>query len=412
MLPGMNREFLSTCIHGRDLLNDDCVVGHYDADELARRAATIVQYGFAALKLEQILIKRKAAQCVRTTPHAVVLRALNKLIRQATQIRPSDRDTIIRRLTTVLQEGVPHRLYKFDIKAFFESVDTKRLFEQVANIPTLPRNATLVLLNYLNELNSRGIIGLPRGVPLSATLSEFALQRFDRELSLLPEIYFHARYVDDIVIVTSARENPREFARKIRRLLTPLGLELNHQKTKTIEIPVQLKSDGKAILGRFDYLGYAFAVHESTRNGDNRLFRDVKVTIADTKIARLKARLCCSIAVFLRDGDVGKLERRLQLLTGNYNVRDFVKNRSRNTGLYCNYRRVNSLAALTQLDAFLRSILVGNRSRLSKRLAAKISLDVRKSFLKFSFERSFRQRTFYNFSTAELSDLRRCWRDG
>ncbi|MCP1774736.1 antiviral reverse transcriptase Drt3a [Bradyrhizobium japonicum] len=408
----MNSEFLSSCIHGKDLFNEDCIAGNYDADELTKRASTVVQYGFVTLKLDPIIIKGKVAHCVRTTPHAIVLRGLNRIIRQATQIRPSDRDTIVRRLTTVLQEGVPHRIYKFDIKAFFESVDTKTLFERVANIPSMPRNAALVLLNYLNELRSRGIVGLPRGVPLSATLSEFALHRFDRELSLLPEIYFHARYVDDIVVVTSARENPRDFVRKIRRLLAPLGLELNYKKTKTIDIPVQSKSDGKTILGKFDYLGYAFSVHETARNSNQKYFRDVDVTIASTKIDRLKARLCCSIAVFLGDGDIGRLERRLQLLTGNYNVRDFVRNRSRNTGLYCNYRRVNSHTALAELDAFLRSLLIGTRSQLSKRLSAKVSLDIRKSLLKFSFERSFRQRTFYNFSQMELADLRRCWRDG
>ncbi|WP_315701273.1 MULTISPECIES: antiviral reverse transcriptase Drt3a [unclassified Bradyrhizobium] len=408
----MNSQYLSSCIHRKDLLNDDCVADGCDVDELTRRATNVVQYGFAALKLEPITIKRKIAQCVRTTPHAVVLRGLNKIIRQTTQIRPADRDTIIRRLTTVLEEGVPHRVYKFDIKAFFESIDTKRLFEQVANVPAMPRNATIVLLNYLNELQSRGLVGLPRGIHLSATLSEFALQRFDRELSLLTEIYFHARYVDDIVIVTSSRENPLEFSRKIRKLLRPLGLELNHQKTKTIDVPVQLKSDGRGILGRFDYLGYAFSIHESKRNADGRLYRNVEVTIAATKIARLKSRVCCSIAAFLIDGDIGRLERRLQLLTGNYNVRDFVKMRSRNTGLYCNYRRVNSHAALSELDAFFRSILVGSRSRLSRRLSTKVSMDVRRSFLKFSFERSFRDRIFYNFAAAELADLRRCWRNG
>lgn len=270
MLAGMNSQFLASCIHTKDLLNDDCVAGSYNAEELAQRATTIVQYGFVALKLEPILIKRKIAQCVRSTPHAIVLRGLNRLIRQATGIRPADRDTIIRRLATVLQEGVPHRVYKFDIKAFFESLDTKKLFEEIANVPSLHRSATLVLENYLNELLSRGVAGVPRGVPLSATLSEFALQRFDRDLSVLSEVYFHARYVDDIVIVTSARENSKEFVRKIRKLLTPLGLELNHQKTKVIDVDVQPKSDGQPILGRFDYLGYNFAIHESTRNADKR----------------------------------------------------------------------------------------------------------------------------------------------
>jgi Reverse transcriptase (RNA-dependent DNA polymerase) len=408
----MNKQFLSSCIHSKDLFNDDCIAGSYDAEELAQRATTIVHFGFAALKLEPILIKRKVAHCVRSTPHSVVLRGLNRLIRQATQIRPSDRDTIIRRLRTVLAEGVPHRVYKFDISAFFESLDTKRLFEQIANISALPRNATLVLENYLNELRSRGIVGLPRGVPLSATLSEFALQRFDGELSTLPQVYFNARYVDDIIIVTSARENPNEFTRKIRRLLAPLGLELNHQKTKRIDIPVQLKSDGKPILGQFDYLGYNFSIHESTRDADRRLVREVEVTIASTKIVRLKTRLCASIGAFLDDGDIGRFERRLQLLTGNYNVRDFAKGRSRNTGLYCNYRRVNSQAALVELDAFFRSLLIGTRNRLAKRLSAKVAADVRRSLLKYSFVQSFNQRTFYNFPIAELAELRRCWRDG
>ncbi|SDI54980.1 MULTISPECIES: antiviral reverse transcriptase Drt3a [Bradyrhizobium] len=408
----MNKQFLSNCIHSKDLLNDDCVAGSYDAEELAQRATTVVQYGFTTLKLEPVLIKRKVAYRVRSTPHSVVLRGLNRLIRQATKIRPSDRDTIIRRLGTVLAEGVPHRIYKFDIKAFFESVDTKRLFDELANVSTLPRSAALVLEHYLNELHSRGIIGLPRGVQLSATLSEFTLQRFDGELSILPEVYFHARYVDDIVIVTSGRENPKDFARKIRRLLAPLGLELNHKKTKRIEIPVQSKSDGRATLGQFDYLGYNFSIHESTRNAERRLAREVEITIAGTKIARLKTRLCCSIGAFLDDGDIGKLERRLQVLTGNYNVRDFSIGRSRNTGLYCNYRRVNSQAALAELDTFFRSLLIGTRNRLSRRLATKAPAKVRRSLLKYNFVQSFNQRTFYNFPMTELGELRRCWRDG
>lgn len=412
MLSGINTQFLANCINSKDLLNQDCVSGGYDADELAQRATTIVQYGFAALKLDSIVIKRKAAHCVRSTPHAVVLRGLNRLIRQATQVRPADRDTIIRRLTTVLAEGVPHRVYKFDIKAFFESLNTKQLFEDIANVSSLPRNSILVLQNYLNELHSRGIVGLPRGVSLSATLSEFALQRFDSELSTLPEVYFHARYVDDIVVVTSARESARDFTRNLTKLLSPLGLELNHKKTKVIDIPVQLRSDGRAVLGQFDYLGYNFSIHESTRAADRRFAREVKVTIAGTKITRLKTRICASLTTFLRDGDISQLERRLQLLSGNYNVRDFATGRSRSTGLYCNYRRLNSHAALHELDAFVRALLTGNRNRLSRRLSAQFSADIRKSLLKYSFAKSFDKRTFYNFSSSELSELRRCWRDG
>src|SRR5258706_5288883 len=149
LLTGMNKEFLTRCIHPKDLLNEDCVAGNWDTSELVQRAETIVKYGFAALTLEPIKIKGKLAHRIRSTPHAVVLRALNRIIRQATKIEPSDRDTIVRRLKTILAEGVQHRVYKFDIKSFFESLDTNLLFVRLANLPLLPRHATLVLQNYL-----------------------------------------------------------------------------------------------------------------------------------------------------------------------------------------------------------------------------------------------------------------------
>ncbi len=86
-------------------------------------------------------------------------------------------------------------------------MDTTQLFGQLTNEPKVPRSAVLVLENFLFELLDRNIVGLPRGVPLSATLSEYSMKRFDRFVSTLPEVYYYARYVDDIVIVTGARED-------------------------------------------------------------------------------------------------------------------------------------------------------------------------------------------------------------
>jgi hypothetical protein len=341
-----------------------------------------------------------------------MLRCLNRIIRQATQTVPSDRDIIIRRLHTVLSEGVPHRVYKYDIKAFFESIDTKLLFGQLANVPQMPRDAILVLEKFLNELISRGISGLPRGIQLSATLSEYALQQFDKQVSVLSGVYYHARYVDDIVIVTGARENKVQFGRIIKKLL-PLGLLLNSNKTRVTDLTVRQKSDGKPIQGTFDYLGYNFSIHETTRrNADNKLYRNVDIAIATKKVQRFKSRLCLAFCSFLSDGDIQMLERRLQVLSGNYNVRDFSTGRIRNVGLSCNYRRVNSTRGLNELDSFFRALVVGSRHKIATRVAAKVPVNVRHSLLKYSFSKSFSQRTFYNFRAAELAELVRCWRDG
>ena len=59
------------------------------------------------LDLRNIEIRGGVALSIRSTPHLVVLRCLDQSIRKAIGIQPSDRDTIIRRLTTILTEGVP-----------------------------------------------------------------------------------------------------------------------------------------------------------------------------------------------------------------------------------------------------------------------------------------------------------------
>ncbi|MEH2534576.1 hypothetical protein V1277_006128 [Bradyrhizobium sp. AZCC 1588] len=408
MLLEIDRTLLLDTIKTQDL-QDTSGQAAINREHLADEALKVVRNGFADLDLRQIEIRGNLALCVRSNPHLVALRCLNRVIRQAIGIQPSDRDAVIRRLNTVLSEGVPHRLYKFDIKQFFESIDVLELFGQLSNEPRIPRNAVLVLENFLYELVNRNIVGLPRGIQLSATLSEYALKRFDRFVSRLPEVYYYARYVDDIVIVTAARESRAEFELLLRKALPP-GLRFNRNKTKCIDIPVQSRSDGSGIVGDFDYLGYNFSIHE-TKRVDQRYSRDVDVTIAPKKIRRLKSRVCRAVASFIVDGDAGLLERRLQLLTGNYNLRDLPSGRLRNVGLYCNYRRANSNTGLVELDSFLRSIFVGEHSSLARRLSYKMPYRQRRSFLRFSFSKSFASRVFYNFRPNELSRLTLCWRD-
>jgi hypothetical protein len=412
VLPGLNRDFLLRCIQPKDFLNRDIQASPCDANGLADRAELVLRFGFAGLNADRISIRGNIAHCVRSTPHIVTLRALNQTLRKATGVQPAHRDTIIRQLHTVLGEGVQHRVYKFDIKSFFESLDRADLFVTLGRTSGVPRSALLALKNYFDELSARNVTGLPRGVQLSATLSEFSLKQFDIELSSLPEIYFHSRYVDDILIVTGARENPREFTGKVRALLPP-GLNLNHHKTKVVELPSFSRAGGVLAPGQFDYLGYCFSVHpvERDRARQDRFHRRVDVDLAKRKVQRIKSRVCLSVCQYLQDGSISDLERRLQLLTGNCNIRDFSTGKQRSIGLFSNYKRANSLAAFIELDSFLTSILAGNKNRLGVRLATSMNKKDRRSLLKYSFVESFQKRTFYNFSVTELALLKRCWQN-
>lgn len=400
----LHKEALERVIQPKDLLAAGLIDTPSNRAFLSLSASSVVQSDFSGLVIRPFPVKEKIAYSILSVPHSIVLNQLNRIIRISTGLRPSDRDTIVRRLVTILSEGVPHRLYKFDIKEFYDSIDKLLLADEILVDKRIPRSSVSVLAKYLNELHNRGIQGLPRGIPLSATLAEYSLRHFDNYLSRHPQIYFYARFVDDIVVVTGGHESPRPFTRQLRRNL-PFALNFNTAKSRLLDIPTQVRSNGQGIVGAFDYLGYNISVHETARV-NRRLARAIEVTIAPKKIKRLKTRVCRSVLDFLETRDHQTLVRRLQLLTGNYNVRDFSTGQVRNVGLYCNYRHANQTDCLLELDAFLRAILIGQHSRLARRLAATISHSQRQSLLCFSFLDSFKNKTFYNFNPQELRSLK------
>jgi hypothetical protein len=408
-LPTIDKTALMRAIREDDLTYP-CKSVPESKEELAQGALAIARAGFSRLTLQNIPIRKHIAYRASLVPDRLVIRCVNSAIRLCVNVQPPDRDIIIRRLATILAEGVPHRLYKFDIKRFYESIDTDELMRAIQLDRRIPRGIALLLSSYFDRIKELAITGIPLGIPLSATLAEYAMQEFDSYVSRRAEVYFYARYVDDIVIVTGTREDKRTFTREIARKL-PFALRFNGSKTTFLDISSQAQPTLPTVIGNFDYLGYNYAVHELSRDNHKRLVRKVDVTIATKKLKRLKSRLCCAIAHYIATPDMPTLRRRLQLLTGNYNIRDYNTGKVRNVGLYCNYRRVNNVEGLKQLDGFFRSVIIGNRNKIARRFAGMATLEQRRSLLVFSFEKGFAQRTFYNFHPSEAASLSRCWRD-
>ena len=391
-------------------IQDSDLTGTYAApggrDILAADASIAATTGFAALTPRTIQIRDKNAYLVEDRPFIIVLRSLNHTVATTAKVRMADRDSIIRSLSTVLEEGVHHRIYKFDIKTFFETVDTDHLCRAIRRDLRVPRIASDALERFFARMKALGISGIPRGVPLSATVADYVMREFDESISQSEFVYFYARYVDDIVIVTGGRETRSSFVRYVTKMLPP-GLKFNASKTFYVDLPMDRKGTGAKKLCHLDFLGYRFSLFE-TKRGDS-LTRPVKISIAPKKIARLKARICRSFLAFLKDGDLDQLHRRLQMLSGNFNVRDVATRLNRNVGLFCNYRRINDDSNLLEVDALLRAILMGTKAGLAARVAAKISKAQRRRLLVYRFQHSFREKTFYNFKPAELLSLRRCW---
>jgi len=404
----LHQESLARIIRPKDLKAANLIDTASNRAFLAQQARNVVESDFSSLSLRSLRVRDKTAHSIASAPHAVVINQLNQVIRARTGAKTSDRDTIIRRLATILSEGVPHRVYKFDIKDFYDTVDSRLLADKILVDNRIPRASLLLLAQFLTELRTKGIKGLPRGIPLSATLAEYALSEFDDFISTLPNVYFYARYVDDIIIVTSGQEDTGPFSKVIRRAL-PLKLQFNAIKTRRLELPItQQRATGVA--GEIDYLGYRIRVHHAARI-DGRLTRVVDLSIATKKLQRIQTRICLSIISYLNTSDLQTLKRRFQLLTSNYNVRDYSTGQIRNVGLYCTYRRMNQTDCLIKLDSFLRALLLGDKLTLARRLTSSLTLRERQHLLSFSFLTGFKKRLFYNFTAQELASLKECWRD-
>jgi hypothetical protein len=367
--------------------------------------------GFGALHLSIGSSKNaKLYKCNRLEQDLVV-RRLSRNVKRFIRRRSTDRETIIKSLRAVLADGHAYRVYKLDIQRFYESIDTKQIATKLANEMAFPTASAKVFNFFADELVRQGIPGLPRGMSISATLSEYLMQDVDAAIKAEPEVYFYARYVDDIVIVTTGEENRKTFYRKLQRNL-PRGLEFNRGKCRVVPFfrrVVNRHANGTPE-DTLDFLGYRFTVHGQTKE-ENEVRRKVFLDISPKKIRRLKTRICLACLQFFKDGHYRDLKDRISLISLNYNLYDTDKNIRRNVGLYWNYRFIDAPQSigLPELDQFLKSLLLSKHGKLVAGLNAKLSSAQRDELLSVSFAKSFRAKTFRHFSAGRLAHLAGCW---
>ncbi|WP_353858493.1 antiviral reverse transcriptase Drt3a [Azospirillum formosense] len=343
--------------------------------------------------------------------HTLVIRKLNNNLRRITRVKQANRENIVNCLRSFLAEGVDYRVYRFDIKSFYESINRDDLLAELTSDVGFPRDSLLAIKIFFASLESQGIPGLPRGVPLSATLSEYVMRTFDRNVRSGKGIFFYARFVDDIVIITDRKETRKDFVKCIKRYL-PKGLNLNQSKTRITEAqnPPIKKSATPNMVGRVEFLGYCFKIFERQKDSANRIARKVDVDIAGYKVKKIKSRIALSVLKFLKDNSFKDLEDRMKFITGSYKMYDYEKSIVRKLGLRYSYSMINisSSVAISDLDAFWRRIVLNRNGKLGK-LYSSISREQRDNLLSLTFSRGFSNNIYYHFSGERMQDLVRCW---
>jgi hypothetical protein len=384
-------------------------------------------------------------------PNKLILRKLNDNIKRIYKDEQANRRIIISQVKTLLSEACPFWVIKTDIKSFYESIDRERLISKFHDDSMLSYQSMFLMKRIFDNplLNRKS--GVPRGMNISATMSELYMRKFDRWVRSYDSVYYYARFVDDIIIFSNSLKDSLSLIENLNPQLNILaeGLSINQSKTelfdgKTLQSLdiVNWKSIPKKAKDKLDYLGYSFSkviipekiVQKKIQN-INKLrytiaskysviennpvsvilldaiqrekYSNLNVSIADKKAKKIKSRMIKAFLDFSKNKNFNLLEKRIQFLTGNYSIRKSEEGNSLRAGIFYNYLQVTSHSVFIELNQLLRKSIFSK----SPNFGAKIGLsnNQKRKLSKYCFLAGFEKKVFFEFSYIEMQQIIKCW---
>lgn len=391
-----------------DFVKDPALLNPPHREQVIGKAVALGQSGFKGISLTSSQLRGKTIYHVTDTAQLLLLRHLNANVRRLTSVKQDNRQFIVECISQLLREGVPFNVYKFDISKFYESTNSQQIVQRLQSDVGFSGQSARALASFFDELRAIGITGLPRGMSISATLSEYLLRDLDSKISGLEGVWFYARFVDDILLIRKSQIDTSKTFEDANNAL-PLGLKFN-SKSKPFEFQPYAKKKSSDLEHTLDFLGYEFNVsHVYRDNKNSKLLRDVRIDISESKVKKLKTRFALSVVQFNQDRNFDDLHDRTKLLTSNFRFKDRDTGAIRSSGIYFNYPLVDAATskALTELDRFVRNTLHSPHGK--NRIRPALSATQRQQLCRLTFSAGFAQKRFYSFKDARLAELVSCW---
>jgi hypothetical protein len=326
------------------------------------------------------------------------IRHLNRRLCRAYSICQPDRQTIVRQVKELLKADTFLSIVRTDIRRFFRNVDFKGLVERL-RMDGFLAVTELRNLNLIAEATAKcQMRGLPWGISICSTLAELCLAEFDSYVRTIPGAYYYQRFVDDIIVFTTS--DVQFVTDCLKQRMAREGLNLHDGKTR----PITESLNAPAHL---NYLGYQFE-RIFPANGKFKKEVQVRVTISESKIDRMKRRIDDTFTRFYSERSWADLTDRLKVLTGNYVVARSAHEVPIKTGIYFNYAEISETQQLHALDKFLRGKLTALRAYLRRRGRSDEIARFR-IVSKFSFAVGFEKRVMHRVSRSRMEQLAAAW---
>lgn len=338
------------------------------------------------------LNNRQVFSC-KNIEELLCIRRTDQILSKTFDISPANRDNEVRQLIEIIKTENYGKVFRSDISSFFESISFSDVISRL--IDKGFKNQSCI--NYLYEINEYLISkfnyeGLPRGLSISTTLSEFIMQEFDKEIINEESIIYYSRFVDDFTLIFS--DEKMDIQSVVVQLL-PLDLILNKQKTQIFK----LKSKES-----ISFLGYEIGLNQKHF-----------VQIEQKKIGKAKKRIILSFKDYLKNEDFTLLEERIRYLSSNI----ILQKNNRKKKVYTGYKHVYKLCdddkiidQLIGLDSFKMSIVNSDRYKLGKILRKKLGKKNLRKIKKLSFKAGFTSNITHQMDREQISKIKKIWEYG
>jgi hypothetical protein len=336
-----DKEQLTKIVKSSDVWKWKIMRLHGSVEQAVENTIAYWSSSFAKLQLfEAYKIRGKYIFTPGRLEDFFAINLLDRFIRRIYKVRQSDRGRIIKQIKKLLTDPGNHQVIRLDIKNFYESINLNKMIEKLREDLILAPNGIEILESISANLQSQyQYDGLPRGFSISSTLSELYLRDLDKTIQSCEYVIYSARYVDDIVIITTPQkvESVQEI---IKTMLSGLCLEVNQQSNKHYSSVTKL--------AKFDFLGYRIEV-EGINNKPNK----VSLTIAQSKINKIKLKITQSLLSHKKSKNIKLLKRRIEYLSMLTKARKG-KNGDLLAGIAHNYQYVtDKFQCLKKIDGFM-----------------------------------------------------------
>ncbi len=331
------------------------------------------------------------------------------------KIEMPGRHQIMASIKPLMNMKMPIFIIRTDINSFYESIPQEHLLQKVYDNSLLSFKSKSFIKQVFQayesikdvNLTTAGV-GIPRGIGISAMLSEVYMQDIDQKIKSRTEVIYYARYVDDIFIITTSIypfDNIESYYKDIQEEFKCMGLTLQANGSKKCKLVAYHPDAFKDI--HFDYLGYKLKLSKPS----NELI--TVYSLSDKKIDKLNEKINNAFKHFetLSKKDI-KAARRdlldsLDYITGNIRLSNSKKHAK--AGLYYNNALLDDLSELDQFTQLLHkhpiSPNAGSFSNPAER--QKFITALQKRIDKIDFRQRWEERKMYKFSMTRIAEISR-----